>query len=178
MEDSQQPTAHPFFFKAPPLGYYVEGNELVVRDGAVLPAVCVKTNQPVPTDDLAKEEFTWCTPWIGLLFVISGPLLILLYFLIRKRFALTYGLHPDYRKQRRKRTMIKSLVAVVLFLTMPFLAAIDNMVLIAIAVIALIVAVITIFVGNSPLSVTKHSEGRFWVKGFSPEFLARLEGAT
>jgi hypothetical protein len=180
MGKSERPVTPPFFFKAPTrgVGYYVEGNELVVRDGIKLPAVCVKTNQPVSIEDLTKEEFTWCSPWIALLFAVSGPLLIIAYFLVRKRCSMTYGLHPDFRARRRRRMTLKVMVAASLFIALLFLPALNNDAVIAIAVIVLIISIIAIFVGNAPLRITKHSEGRFWIRGFSPEYLATLSTAA
>jgi hypothetical protein len=43
----------------------------------------VKTNQPVSEDDLVCRDLRWCSPWILLLILLSGLLLILVYFLAR-----------------------------------------------------------------------------------------------
>ncbi len=61
----------------------VDGNCLVVASRTVLPPVCVKTNQPVSEDDLVCRDLRWCSPWILLLILLSGLLLILVYFLAR-----------------------------------------------------------------------------------------------
>ena len=37
-----------------------------------------------------------------------------------------------------------------------------------------LIALIAIFVGNSPLRVTNFRQGEFWIKGCSPEFLKQI----
>lgn len=158
--------------------FYVEGDRLVVYSGVVLPAICVKTNQPVQSENVQKEVLTWCTPWIGLLFLISGPLLILVYFVFRKQCEITYGLHPEIRQRQLKRRRKKVVVAVALFLLLPFFAASDNNMIIAIAFLAFLASVVAIFLGGANLRITKSSNGRFWVKGCSLEFLKTVANAT
>ena len=153
----------------------VDGECLVVTSGTVLPPVCVKTNRPLSDDDLVRKEFHWCSAWVGLLILLSGLLLILVYFVARRRCSLTFGLDPRVRRECRKRVLLKVVAAIVLFLAMPFSAALD-VTIVPIVVIALfLVAVVSLFIGNSPLSVVKYRKGLFWIKGFSSEFLARFK---
>jgi hypothetical protein len=37
------------------------------------------------------------------------------------------------------------------------------------------IALVAVFIGNTPLSVTGYRGGLFWVKGCSDDFLARIE---
>jgi hypothetical protein len=47
------------------------------------------------------------------------------------------------------------------------------------ALVLFLVAVVALFVGNSPLSVVKYREGMFWIRGCSGEFLASVnQGAV
>src|SRR4029079_1081851 len=103
-----------------------EGKLLIIRDGDVLPRRCVKTNQPVSVVEVRTKEFTWCSPLVGLLILLSGPLLIIVYFLARKRFYLTFGLSDDVRRRSRNIYIAKVAAAVVLFFAMPFSAVAGN----------------------------------------------------
>lgn len=156
------------------MGYRVEGNKLVVRPGAVLPPFCVKTNEPVGPEDVKSKNYTWCTPLVALLFLVSGLIAIIVYFIIRKHCTITFGLSPEKRKMYRHRIIFKSIATVALFCAIPIAAANDNAPLIATVVILFIIALISLLVGNSPLTISSHRNGEFWVGGCSKEFLARL----
>jgi hypothetical protein len=145
----------------------------------VLPAICVKTNEPVSEDDLVRKNFHWCSPWVGLLIVLSGLLLILVYFVARKKCSLTFGLHPRLRRKYRRRVLLKVIATVLLFLAIPFSAALDLTAVPIIVMVLFLVAVVSLFIGNSPLSVVKYRKGLFWIKGFSHGYLSNFKpGAT
>jgi hypothetical protein len=154
----------------------VQGKLLIIRDGDVLPRYCVKTNQPVTVVEMRTKEFTWCSPLVGLLMLISGPLLILVYFLARKRFYLTFGLSDELRQRYRYIYLAKVIAAVALFFTMPLSAAAGNVVPV-IVLILFIGAVVSLFLGNSPLAATNYRNGEFWITGCSKNFLATVASA-
>lgn len=155
---------------------WVDGKHLVVRSGAVLPEICPKTNQPVFQQDIVRRQLTWCSPFVLLLALLGGALpLIIVYFVIRKQCDITYGLAPEVRRRTRNRRIVTVLVAVVLFCSLPFAAAIDSTPLIIVVVVLFFVAVISLFVGNSPLTIKKHCKGDFWIAGCSSDFLARIQ---
>jgi hypothetical protein len=153
----------------------VEGKCLVVASGTILPAVCVRTNQPVSKDDLLRKQFDWCTPWVALLVLVSALLVIIAYFVLRKRCWLTFGLHPELRKKYRRRMIFKVVVVLALIAAIVLFASMDAPVGVGITIILLVVAVIALFIGNSPLKVAKYRQGRFWIKGFSEEYLASMQ---
>ncbi len=72
----------------------VEGKCLVVTSGAVLPPFCVKTNTAVQQQDYQQRRLSWCPTIVGLLILLSGLMLILIYFIVRKRCTITFGLSP------------------------------------------------------------------------------------
>ncbi len=171
-------------YQSPQTGYYgpadgqdsqirVEGRALVVPTDTVLPPVCVRTNQPVSQADMVRKEFYWCPPWVAFLILLSGCLLVLVYFLVRKRFSITYGLSPDLQKSYRKWAIVKWLIVIALFLALPVTASMD--VVVMVVLVLFLVAIVSLFIGNAPLSVVNHRRGLFWVKGCSKEFLARIE---
>jgi hypothetical protein len=156
----------------------VEGKQLVVRSGAVLPQRCVKTNQKITEEDLRRKTFEWCSPWVALSFLVSGCIMIVLYFVFRRQCSITFGMHSSVRKRYRNWLLFKVLATVALFASLPFVAATDSGGLIATVLILFIFAFITCFIGNSPLSIAKHREGEFWIKGCCPEFLSQIGGGA
>ncbi len=161
----------PMAVQVPQFG--VEGRALVVPTNTVLPPVCIRTNQPVSEADMVRKDFYWCPPWVALLMLVSGCVLILVYFVARKRFTITYGLSPELRKSYRKWLMAKLLAVIGLFFAIPLSAGSEIGVFIVL--VLFLVAVVSLFIGNIPLSVANHRRGLFWVKGCSAEYLARLE---
>jgi hypothetical protein len=167
---------------APPLAGLprVDGNCLVVASGTVLPPFCVKTNRPVSEGDLVRKQFDWCPPWVAILIIVNLLILIVVYFLVRKRCLLTFGLDPRVRKGYRRRMLLKIAAAILLFLAIPVVSALEangSPIATIIVLVLFLVAVVSIFIGNSPLSVAKHQKGMFWIKGFSKDFLQRFDQA-
>lgn len=156
----------------------VEGKCLVVTSGAVLPPFCVKTNTAVQQQDFQQRRLSWCPPIVGLLILLSGPLLILVYFIVRTQCAITFGLTPAIRKKYRNRRNFKIIAVIVLFFALPFTAAIDSTAVIITVSILFLVAAISLIVGNSPLAITKHRKGEFWISGCSKEFLSHIQAVA
>ena len=152
----------------------VEGKQFVCGDGMVLPARCVKTNEPLTDKEMKKHDFYWCTPVIAVAILLSPLIVILLYFILRKKCTLTFGVSAALRKRRRKVVLVKCLLALGLFIAMPFAAGTDSTPLIVTTIILFLIAVIAIFVGNSWLRVTSFRDKKFSFRGASPEFLQSL----
>lgn len=153
-------------------GVRVDGRQLVVRSGVVLPQVCVKTNEPVSPQDMIEGRLSWCSPIVGLLILLSGFLLILVYFIVRQKCIITFGLSPALRRKYYNRRMAKIVAVVVLFLALPFVAGVDSTPLIIVVFVLFLASVVSLFVGNSPLKITEHHKGQFWIAGCSKDFLA------
>jgi hypothetical protein len=150
----------------------IDGRCLVLSSGSVLPDVCVKTNQPISAEDQVTRTFYWCSPLVALWFLVSGLLVMLVYFIARKKCELTFGLSPSIKKKYRNRLLFKILAAIALFFAMPVSATVNSAAVPIIVMILFIAAIVSLFVANSPLSVARYEKGRFWVKGFSDEYLA------
>lgn len=149
----------------------VEGKALVMPSGTRLPPICVRTNQPVTEHDMVRRDFYYCSPWYALFIFLGVILYVVVYVLARQRCTLIYGVHPDVRKMYRKRTVIKSVLAVVLCIAMFAVAPLKGPWL-PILLIAFVATLISFAFGGTPLRVTKWRAGEFWVKGCSPEYLA------
>ncbi len=154
---------------------WVDGKYLVVTSGAVLPPLCVKTNTPIQPDDLQHRRLRWCPPIVGLLILLSGLLLILVYFIASKRCTITFGVSPDMLRKYRNRRIFKIIAVIILFFAVLFSAETDNTAVIIVVLALFLIAVISLFIGNSPLAIAKHHRGRFWISGCSKEFLAHIQ---
>ena len=153
----------------------VDGKFLVVRSPSTLPPFCVKTNVAITPKDVKKRTITWCAPvWI-LTILFGGLLFVIVYLIVRKTCVISYGVSGDVRRKYRNRMLIKVACAVVLFFGIPISAASDSTIAMTVVTILFLVSIVSLFIGNSPLSVTKHKKGEFWMSGCSKEFLARIQ---
>ena len=151
----------------------VDGKFLVVKSGAVLPKFCVKTNVPVPEANWRKSTFMWCPPYVFAFILLGGFAVILAYFFARKRFSFTFGISNETKAKYRKRLYVKLLITLALLIAVPVTANIDDSVCIVVMIL-LLIAFVSLFIGNSPVSIHKHRNGEFWVAGCSREFLSRF----
>ncbi len=156
-------------------GFRADGKFLVVESTAVLPPICVKTNRSVTERDMVSKQFTWCSPWWGLLILLSGLLLIIVYFLVRKKCTLTFGLDPSVKRKYRNRTLFKTVIAVGLFFAIPVVAGTNSTPAIAAALVLFLLAIVSLLIGNTPLSVANYRNGEFWLRGCSKEFLLMIQ---
>lgn len=151
----------------------VKGKFLVVPSGAVLPLRCVRTNLPVTEADMVRKTFYWCSPIWMLAFPFLGILVVLIYFVARKKCVVTYGLHPSERDKFRTKILFKTLGVLGMIA-----AAISMMVLappngpyLVLGLILILVAICAGLLGNQILSIEDHRKGLFRFKGCSPTFL-------
>jgi hypothetical protein len=152
----------------------VDGKYLIVSSEDGLPRFCVRTNGAVSVLDMRTKEFTWCSPLVSLLILVSGPLLILVYYVARKRCYLNFGLSEQMQRRYRNRFIAKIATVCVLFVALPMTAAVGDGVGM-IVLLLFLAAVVSLFFGNSPLAITKHSNGEFWMAGCCPGILNRIE---
>jgi len=174
-----------------------DGKFVVVRTGAVLPARCVKTNEPIEMQDESKErQLVWVPLWarlspclgIPLPFVMlmnpkvtsvgmyaSIPIILIGAFLglaFQKRMKVTYALQ---RRERRWRLAVQG-VAVAGGIGGWFLSQAYNTDSPA-GFFALIGGGLLVGLFHHPLRVARYRDGEFWIKGCSSEFLDSLDEA-
>ena len=123
---------------------------------------------------METRRFTWCAPLVGLLIFLSPLILVVVYFLVRKRCVLAFGLLPSIRRRYRNRLLGKLLVMVATLVATPVAVAIESTPLAAAGAIVFLVAGVALPFGNSPLTITKHRDGEFWIAGCSDGFLAGI----
>lgn len=145
---------------------------LVVPDGARLPPICVRTAQPVTERDIARKIFYWAPPAMGFLVLLGVPGLIA-YFVMRKKCTVTYAVHRSIRNKYRLRFVNKLLVMIALLVSIPLVCTYSRSpLLISSVFIAFFVSLIALALGNRPIGVKNHMNGKFWFTGCSPEYLA------
>ena len=155
--------------------YRREDMQLVVQSGAVLPSYCVKTGEPVSEEGIVTRKITWSPLWVLLIFFLSPLIGLIVYFIVRKKCEITFGLSPAIQSKYRTRRLIALAVALACFVGIFVGASMDNVTIIMASVIFMLMAIVVAIVGNAPLTAANHVNGRFWIKGFTPEFFHRID---
>ena len=158
--------------------YYRDGDFLMIRDGADLPMRCIHTNQEVGEGGWRKrKQVAWTPQWI-FIFIFFGVLpLLLLSILLQKKAKLTYSLSQD----ARDRLLKKRFTALGVMLVGIGIAFAGGTVIhgdfTALAIFVGVVVALGGLIGSlmfNPVTVKKHKDGWFTLKGCSPEFLNSL----
>jgi hypothetical protein len=76
-----------------------DGKTVVTRHDASLPARCVKCNAPADQPTKVRTLY-WMNPFIYLLFLINALILIIVYFIVRKKAEVDPGLCERHKKRR------------------------------------------------------------------------------
>ena len=153
-----------------------DGKKFVVPLGnPVLPRRCVKTNQPVGEEHVKRKTFYWCTPWVYLTILLSIIVVIVLYYVLRKRIPLDVPLTAQAKDRLRTHGLVG---AGVTFLGLAFMVAPivngDLGALLPIGIILLLGGLIYASVRGTLLRAVKMTENEVWFTGACPEFLASL----
>ncbi|WAC20641.1 hypothetical protein OVA24_04510 [Luteolibacter sp. SL250] len=155
--------------------YFRDGKFLVVRDGAELPDVCLRTHESVGGSGWRKKvPIVWTPPWVIALIVITPLIGLLVMMITRKRARITYSLNGDTRGKILRWRFIGAallMAAIGLF----FMAAGSNnddtmLSLIIGGFAALLAALVPLAISN-PIKVAGYENGWFKIKGCSPAFL-------
>jgi hypothetical protein len=152
--------------------YYVNGNNLVVRSGVVLPKKCVFCNKEQGA--LGKRisaKLYYVSPLIYLLLLVNLLILILIYMLIRKRLDVTYSICGEHKK-RKNYLNVATFAALVLTIGAFMAAGVTHTPALSffgiLCLLAFLVLLIKVSKGLTP---KKHENGQFWLGGCGPEFL-------
>lgn len=161
-----------------PSGFEIRGKKLSVRDGAKLPARCIKTNHEVIPGENGQTKLikmSWMNPaWALLIFVPAGVLVLLIMSLLN-RTRCTITVHLSRKAILQKRIML-TLLLLIGFGLPAFMYAFppkDFLIIIyggCASLAMLIIAACSV----RYLTCTDHQEGWFYVKGFSRKFLNDL----
>jgi hypothetical protein len=152
----------------------IDGRLLVVTSGTVLPRRCVKTNRELSEQEMVKKDFYWASPWWALLILTGVLVYIVVYFVVRKKCTLTYGVARSVQNRYFYMNTLKALISIGLFIGFFAAFASGSTTLGLILVGLFVISLIALFIDNAPIIVRNHKDGSFWFKGCSPEFLASL----
>jgi hypothetical protein len=72
---------------------------------AAWPARCVRCNEAVDRADF-PVTVVWCPAWVLLVSLLSGPLMLAFYFLVRRTARLRVGLCARHRTRRSRATRV------------------------------------------------------------------------
>ncbi len=88
------------------IGYRVDGDTLIVKTNAVLPARCIKTNETLELQTKSVTKY-YFPNWVYVLILINLLILLIVYMIVRKPVVVTYSIG----KTARTKIWIKAGVA-------------------------------------------------------------------
>ena len=158
--------------------YEVRGKQMAIRDGAVLPPRCVKTNQEViPGENgrIKKVKLGWISPWWILLLFVPFGLLVLIIVSLTNTSRGTVTVHLSKDAIRKKRIIIASILFVSLgpLFLLPVIAGRAEELIPLIGLGSLIGLIVMLFCRRY-LAVKGFKKGWFLVGGFNKEFLREI----
>lgn len=158
--------------------FFRDGRFLVVRDGAVLPEICVIHNEPAGSGTWRKQvKIAWTPPWVYALILVNLIVLVIVSLIVQKKAKITYSLGKRARARivmRRSIGWILLLGCIGLFAAGVTSETSESMGIIVTAAIFSLIASLVLFVIANPVRVVKFKDGWFRIKGCSPDFLDTL----
>ena len=149
--------------------FWRQGDELVVRKGAVLPDRCIATGVPTGGNAVTKE-LTWVPPWIGILFVLISPIIGLIVMLIvRKKGSLTYFVSAPVQAKRKTGVLVGVGLIVGSILMFVGGAAMEAVAVILLALVVFLAGIIVAAAVGMPFRLTKIDNDNIYIK-VKPEF--------
>jgi hypothetical protein len=162
-------------------GVWREGNKLVMTKQAMLPAICVQTNQP--TAERLRRRLYWHNPWIYLLFFTCGLVVyVIVALVVRQSADIKIGLCRERIVRRRWIIFwawMGALAAIGLFIA-GVAAGEKNMnsnlspILCIGALVTFLGSLITGSILARIVTPAKITTRYVWLKGVHPEYLAAL----
>lgn len=156
-------------------------NIIIPIMGGRLPNRCVKTNQPVTETDVKRKALYWCHPAIFLTFLINILVVLILYYVLRKKVMIDIPLSQEGSRIVRKNKIISWAlflggIALTVMGLMGINGPLDDAVVPAIPVGMLVLLFGIVFSGRKAvaLRVVKLKGDEAWLGGASKEFVASL----
>ncbi|MBN8458646.1 MAG: hypothetical protein J0M04_12490 [Verrucomicrobia bacterium] len=155
---------------------YRAGRLLMVRDGAVLPDVCVVSNQPTGPGDWRKRvRLSWISPWLYLALLANLLVFLILSIVLRKSGWVTYSLSRRARMtviRKKAAAGIMFVMSIGLIVTAVTGSVSDDLVLTSVlGGLVMLIAALLILSRADAVRVARTKDGWFLVKGCGREFL-------
>ncbi len=154
--------------------YWRSGQVLMTRDGAILPARCVKCNDDVQ-GFLKKQRFYWHHQAWFVLLLANVFVYLVVSMIVRRHADLSFGLCTSHRR-RRRHAILTGVGGMFLSLVLVFVGIALNMVVLGLfAFLAMVVFIVVAIVkGRALLPVRIDKSGIAQFKGCGESFLASL----
>jgi hypothetical protein len=161
-------------------GLWRQGNLLVMHKLAPLPDICLLSNQPATRR--LKRNLQWHHPLIALSILAGVLIYVILALILTKRATIHIPLTDDWY-ERRKRRLIFSWVAGLVFLAMMIVGfalaiSLDDGTYALLIPVGFIGGLIALVAGTSLCGLVhpkRITDEYVWLKGVHPDFLNRLE---
>ena len=153
-----------------------QGSKIVIpKHGAIFPARCVKTNEPVAEEDVKKETYYRCARWVALWILLSLLVTIILYLVLRKKVPVNVPISAVGRAsvRKHKRNIIALLVFGIALVVVDFSIP-KAMGWSALGLLIVLGSLIYAGVRGTALRIVKMEENHVWLKGACPAFLETL----
>lgn len=164
-------------------GVWRQGNLLVMHKMAVLPDVCIKSNQPADGYRL-KRKLSHHHPAIVLAVLVNVLLYIILAAIMAKRATVMIGLSPQWRAIRKRRMAISWMGSLIGLGMLIFgLVTLDGPqrndgtggILVLLGIVGMIGFLLYGLIGARMISAKKIDDDHVYIKGAHPDFLARFD---
>jgi hypothetical protein len=150
-----------------------QGNLLCIRNGAILPQMCIKCGSPSGVR-MYTRNLSWSPPWIYLLLLVNLLVCVIVLLCTRKTIRCTFGL-CDVHRTRRVVGLWSCTAGVLAGVAVVILGAVNESAAIALlGVLLFFVALVSLIILSPLLRPTRIDNGVATVKGASPAFLAKL----
>jgi hypothetical protein len=154
--------------------FFRDGQFLVVRDGAVLPHVCVVTNQPATATDWRKKTRISCFPiWVFALILVNIIVLAIVALVMQKKATITYSLARSARDRIVRRRSAGWLLLILFGALSGYGLAYESGAAAIMAAVALVAGLVFLVISN-PIKAMKYKKGWFRIRGCSRGFLDAL----
>lgn len=161
-------------------GLWRQGNVLVMHKHAPLPDICLKSN--LPATRRIKRNLQWHHPAIALSILAGLLIYVILALILTKRATIHVPLTEEWY-ERRKRRMIFSWVAGLVFiglmvLGIALLVQTEEGMYALLLLFGFIGGLITLIVGTNMVGLVtpkRITDDYVWLKGVHPDFLNRLD---
>ncbi len=155
-----------------------DGKRIVVPiDNPRLPGRCVKTNAMVAANQYTTKKLYWVHPAVYLSILVSLLITIILCLALRKKLTLEIPLSAAGRAKIRTNAVLAVvgfLVGVALIIW-PIAAGAEGLFwLMAVGLVTVLASLIFGNIKATALRVTRLRDGKAWIAGAGPEFLASL----
>lgn len=164
-------------------GVWRQGKLLVMHKMAMLPDVCIKSNQPADGYRL-KRKLSHHHPAIALAVLVNVLLYIILAAILSKRVTVMIGLSPRWRAIRKRRILISWIGGLAGLGLMIFgLVTLDGPqrnngaggILAVLGIVAMVGFLFYGLLSARMISAKKIDDEYIYIKGAHPDFLARFE---